>query len=81
MRKIIEKTLTALDSGKNENLLLNTPEVDNSYNWASGGVIGTAQDLVRFGFAQLDKNPVIDTVHRIFWVAQPSFGSILTVGW
>jgi len=55
---------------KNEDLLLNTPEVDNSYKWASGGVIGTADDLVRFGFAQLNKNPVIDTVHRTFWVSQ-----------
>jgi len=55
---------------KDEGLLLNTPEVDNSYKWASGGVIGTAEDLVRFGFAQLDKNPVIDTVHSTFWVAQ-----------
>ena len=55
---------------KSEDELLNTPEVDNSYKWASGGVIGSAQDLVRFGFAQLDKGPVIDIVHRMFWVAQ-----------
>ena len=55
---------------RNESSLLNAPEVDNSYKWASGGFIGTAEDLVRFGFAQLEENPVIDTVHKVFWVPQ-----------
>jgi len=50
--------------------LLNTPEVDNSYKWASRGVLGTADDLVRFGLAQLEENPVTDIVHEVFWVKQ-----------
>lgn len=29
--------------------VLNAPYVDNSYKWAGGGFLGTAEDLVRFG--------------------------------
>jgi serine beta-lactamase-like protein LACTB len=50
--------------------LLNAPEVDNSYKWASGGYIGTVEDLARFGLAQLHDTPVNDTVRQIFWVEQ-----------
>lgn len=35
------------DSGK----ILNAPQVDNSYKWAGGGFIGTAEDLIAFGKA------------------------------
>ena len=28
-------------------LLLNTPYVDNSYKWAGGGLVSTAEDLVK----------------------------------
>lgn len=31
--------------------VLNAPAVDNSYKWAGGGFIGTAEDLIRFGEA------------------------------
>ena len=30
-----------------------TPHVDNSYKWAGGGVLSTAEDLVKFGSAHL----------------------------
>ncbi len=50
--------------------LLNAPEVDNSYKWASGGYIGSVEDLVRFGLAQMQTSPVNDTVRRTFWVEQ-----------
>lgn len=33
------------DDGK----VLNAPQVDNSYKWAGGGFIGTAEDLIEFG--------------------------------
>src|SRR5699024_4999921 len=29
--------------------VLNAPAVDNSYKWAGGGFIGTAEDLIMFG--------------------------------
>jgi CubicO group peptidase (beta-lactamase class C family) len=32
-------------------MLLNAPYVDNSYKWAGGGFISTAEDLVTFGSA------------------------------
>ena len=31
----------------------NAPFVDNSYKWAGGGFVSTAEDLVRFGLAHL----------------------------
>ena len=34
-------------------LLQNTPYVDNSYKWAGGGLVSTAEDLVKFGNAVL----------------------------
>ncbi|MCW8925990.1 MAG: beta-lactamase family protein, partial [Xanthomonadales bacterium] len=40
------------------------------YKWASGGYIGTVEDLVRFGLAQLRSSPVNATVHHEFWVQQ-----------
>jgi CubicO group peptidase (beta-lactamase class C family) len=32
-----------------EGEILNAPFVDNSYKWAGGGFIGTAEDLITFG--------------------------------
>ena len=34
-----------------------TPRVDNSYKWAGGGFLSTAEDLVRFGSAHLTPPP------------------------
>ena len=36
-----------------EERLANAPYVDNSYKWAGGGFLSTAEDLVRFGQAHL----------------------------
>ncbi len=36
-----------------DGLLYNAPYVDNSYKWAGGGFLSTAEDLVRFGQAHL----------------------------
>lgn len=36
--------------GENDEIL-NAPAVDNSYKWAGGGFIGTAEDLLKFGEA------------------------------
>jgi len=56
----------SLENGK----LINAPEVDNSYKWASGGYVGTVEDLVRFGLAQMHDEPVNALVRRVFWVEQ-----------
>jgi CubicO group peptidase (beta-lactamase class C family) len=50
--------------------VINAPEVDNSYKWASGGVIGTTDDLVRFGLAQLDGQWVSESTQAVFWADQ-----------
>jgi len=69
---------------KEEDRLLNAPGVDNSYKWASGGVIGTAENLVWFGLAQLEEDPVIDTVKQSFWMEQKTNageGTKYGLGW
>ena len=39
---------------RNENgRLVNAPYVDNSYKWAGGGFMSTAEDLVQFGNSML----------------------------
>lgn len=44
---IYNRTSYYAQSEKGE--VLNAPYVDNSYKWAGGGFIGTAEDLIRFG--------------------------------
>lgn len=53
-----------------DDVIFNEPEVDNSYKWASGGFIGTSDDLVRFGFAQLSANLISQSTRQIFWTEQ-----------
>jgi CubicO group peptidase (beta-lactamase class C family) len=37
-----------------EGLFYNSPSVDNSYKWAGGGFLSTAEDLVKFGLAHME---------------------------
>lgn len=55
---------------KKENGVRNAPEVDNSYKWASGGFIGTSDDLVRFGLAQTGDNPLKGSTQKMYWTVQ-----------
>lgn len=53
------------------NGLENAPEVDNSYKWASGGYIGSAEDLVRFGMAMLNPDTLAPELREQMWREQP----------
>jgi serine beta-lactamase-like protein LACTB len=55
---------------KKDNVVLNAPEVDNSYKWASGGYIGSSDDLVRFGLAQLGNGSISADTKKMFWTVQ-----------
>lgn len=69
---------------KKQDTVFNTPEVDNSYKWASGGFIGTSDDLVRFGLAQLDGGSISDQTRKIFWTEQTTNAGVATeygLGW
>jgi CubicO group peptidase (beta-lactamase class C family) len=37
-----------------DGLFYNSPYVDNSYKWAGGGFLSTAEDLVKFGLAHME---------------------------
>lgn len=55
---------------RNEGQYRNAPEVDNSYKWASGGYIGTSDDLVRFGLAMLQHQGISARTQQTFWTEQ-----------
>ena len=48
----------------------NAPTVDNSYKWAGGGFISTAEDLIVFGQSHLDHTLLNEETIRIFWTSQ-----------
>ena len=50
--------------------VINAPEADNSYKWPSGGVIGTSDDLVRFGHALLNDELFDAKSREVFWTMQ-----------
>ena len=45
---------TQFYSVQDDGTLVNAPYVDNSYKWAGGGFLSTAEDLVRFGEAMIN---------------------------
>jgi len=50
--------------------LTNEREVDNSYKWASGGLISTTEDMVRFGRAYLTEDWLRQETIDEFWTPQ-----------
>ena len=69
-----------------EGRFANAPHVDNSYKWAGGGFLSTAEDLVRFGFAHLEPRHFVlqfclhDDERRPL-ASQPSGMGVCSAGW
>ena len=51
--------------------VLNAPYVDNSYKWAGGGFLSTAEDVARFGMAHLSDAGFLQPATReLLWTSQ-----------
>ena len=50
--------------------LLNAPYVDNSYKWAGGGFLSTAEDIVRFGHGLLEGRLLERETLELLWTSQ-----------
>lgn len=50
--------------------LVNSPPVNNSYKWPSGGFLSTTEDLVVFGLAHLSEKAVSASTRALFWRPQ-----------
>lgn len=64
--------------------IVNAPYVDNSYKWAGGGFLSTAEDLVRFGFGHIyPKNISRKTVVQLWTPQKTSDGKVTNygIGW
>ena len=62
----------------------NELETDNSYKWASGGILSTTDDLVRFGLAHLDPARVWPAERSLLWTEQKTRSGEATgygIGW
>lgn len=63
---------------------LNAPYVDNSYKWAGGGFLSTAEDMVRFGDGLLENRVLKPETLALLWTPmQVSDGSSTEygIGW
>lgn len=64
--------------------LVNAPWVDNSYKWAGGGFLSTAEDVARFGSAHLRPGYLKAASLRLLWTPQRTADGRETgygVGW
>ena len=55
---------------KVDGTLVNSPPVNNTYKWPSGGFLSTTEDLVRFGVAHLQGEALSGSVLEVFWTPQ-----------
>lgn len=64
--------------------VVNAGFVDNSYKWAGGGFLSTAEDLVTFAFALLDGRLLERETVRLLWTSQKTSDGKETgygIGW
>jgi len=69
---------------KKDSTQINSPWVDNSYKWAGGGFLSTADDLVRLGFAHLDSGFLTQETIELLWSSQETDSGEKTnygIGW
>ena len=64
--------------------IFNEPPVDNSNKWASGGLLSTTDDMVRFGLAHFDDRRIPPEVRKLLWTEQMTSAGVATgygIGW
>ncbi len=64
--------------------VVNAPFVDNSYKWASGGFLSTAEDLAQFGEQMLDGRLLDSATVAFLWTSQRTTDGKATdygIGW
>lgn len=69
---------------RNSGKIYNEPEVDNSNKWASGGILSTTDDLVRFGLAHMNNQLVSPEMRNLLWTEQKTIdgkGTGYGIGW
>jgi serine beta-lactamase-like protein LACTB len=62
---LLENRVTFYMQRDSQNIV--APMVDNSYKWAGGGFLSTAEDLIRFGQAILDRGFLSEESLDISW--------------
>ncbi|MGB7433909.1 MAG: serine hydrolase domain-containing protein [Candidatus Acidiferrum sp.] len=81
--QIVEERSRFYDLAK-DGRVENAPYVDNSYKWAGGGLLSTAEDLVRFGSAMLQPGVLkADSLKVMFTPQKTKAGEPITygIGW
>jgi CubicO group peptidase (beta-lactamase class C family) len=64
--------------------VVNAPYVDNSYKWAGGGFLSTAEDLAQFGQQMLDGRLLHPATVALLWTSQHTADGKATdygIGW
>lgn len=69
----------SLDANKK---VINAPYIDQSCDWAGGGLLSTSEDLVRFGYAHIQSGYLKkETLEKMFTSQKTSDGKETGTGW